>query len=257
MNQEQINKATALIAAGIDDNIIKAKLGIRQSQLDKLKGGDSKPAKKDGRANNGKGPKITEETFNELKAEMNAWSGTDTAFIQKTKLSTATFYRIKRANNYAEYKGFIKASISKTKAEREKAPVSKNYGAGSKFFSKITADSYKELKEAQRMNGGLTRKEFCELYDISLPTYYRIKNSNSYDEYCNKRGKYISAKKTVGIYHEPKKNGDFDIKVKHSPRESQDEVLERIADSLETISYKLHVIIENQAKTKKRGWFRK
>lgn len=257
MNQEQIDKVTALIAAGIDDNIITAKLGIRQSQLDKLKGGDSKPAKKDGRATNGKGPKITEETFSKLKAEINAWSGTDTAFIQKAKLSTATFYRIKRANNYAEYKGFIKASISKTKAEREKAPVSKNYGAGSRFSSKVTADNYKDLKEAQRTRGNLTCDKFCELYDISLPTYYRIKNSNSFEEYRDKRKKYIPTKKTVGVFHEPKANGDFSIKIKHSPKESQDEVLERIADSLETISYKLHVIIENQAKTKKRGWFRK
>lgn len=246
MNQDKIDKATALIAAGIDDDTIIEMLNISLNQLERLKNGGEQatevtPSRQD------RAYKITEDRFNELKAKFATWNGTSHAFQKANDLSTATFYRIKQANSYADYKGFIKASVSTTAKAKE--------GKAQAF--KITADKYKELKEAQRMKGGLTCKNFCKLHDISRPTYYRIKNADSYDEYCGRRKKYVPVEQTVGVFHEPKGNGDFDIKVEQSPKESQDEVLKRIADSLDTISYKLHILIENQADTKKRGWFRK
>lgn len=179
MNQEQIDKVSALIAAGIDDDTIIETLNISLSQLEKFKNGGKQVAKTTAQKRD-RAYKITEEKFNDLKAKISTWNGTNHAFQKANGLSTATFYRIKRSSCYAEYKGVIA-----------------NSGAGT------------------------------------------------------------TEKKTVGVYHEPKKNGDFSIKVKQSPKESQDEVLERIANSLETISYKLHIIIENQNKTKKRGLFRK
>lgn len=244
MNQEQMNKATALIAAGIDDDTIIEALNISLSQLEKFKNGGKQTVKAIEKKHY-PASKITEEKFERLKAELAVWKGTNTAFSRARGLSPSTFYRIKHSSCYADYKNLLGNMSSGA------------YKGGSdRYTPKVTEEFFERIKAAQKAENELTVNQFCTKYGVSTPTYYRIKRASTYDEYRAPRGN-APAQKTVGIYHEPKKDGDFSIKVEHLPKETQDEVLERIASSLETISYKLHIIIENQAKTKKRGWFRK
>ena len=55
-----------------------------------------------------------------------------------------------------------------------------------KFLGKITPENYKTLKQLitdRPMT--VTVPEFCKENDLSLPTYYRIKKCDTYDEYRN------------------------------------------------------------------------
>ena len=69
--------------------------------------------------------------------------------------------------------------------QRAGAPLLQNKNNG-KFVGKVTPDNYQALKQLV-MSKPTTAAvpKFCEENDISLPTYYRIRRYDTYEEYRN------------------------------------------------------------------------
>lgn len=269
MQEETIKQARVLLGAGIDDDTIITSLGISINDLEKIKTGEVKEPRKAPLPQNNKGKfigKITEEVFADLKKRINAKPSTTTAnaFCAANSLSLPTYYRIKNATDYAEYRAATSATVIASKGLKDEKRPTNAFNEMNKAVK--NEEDFNRLKEAMAKHTG-TVSDFSSENGFSNAIYYRLKKADSFADY-QKLADINTAKRRLQkrkwrAEKKAKTNGltvEEAVKIiepyaipKEEPKKvpTQVEVLERIATQLERLAD------YEQMKLSKKRWFRK
>lgn len=269
MQEETIKQAKVLLGAGIDEDTIVASLGISINDLEKIKTGEEKEPRKAPLPQNSKGKfmgKITEEVFADLKKRISAKPSAVTAnvFCAANNLSLPTYYRIKNATDYAEYRAASSAAGTASKGLKDEKRPTNAYNEMHKAVK--SEEDFNRLKEAMAKHTN-TVSDFSSEHGFSNAIYYRLKKADSYADYVRlsdaNMAKRRLQKRKWRAEKKAKANGlTVEDAVKTEtiqiarPQEikfttTQVEVLERIATQLERLAD------YEQMKLSKKRWFRR
>lgn len=267
MNAKQIEQLKVLQEMNATDETIMDVLGVDLYQLNEIKKNIhdeqallTMPTVTEIKPKIGSGHRIGKEFFDDVKKKFAEWDGSIASFEHKYNLSHATLFRIRHADTYDDYRRTVDRD-NEPYVELRKESESKNNPKYKVKHGRITEDIYSELREKiEQLPSGKTVVAYCKELEISVPTYYRIKKSTNFVDYCNmvqNAEKRVPKRKLMEVNEEPKPVATAQPAQKPQMVYAfhQTESLNQIVDALNVIADRLCIIIDNQEKAKKRHWF--